>query len=142
MRQRPDQTNVGPIERNAMEEHSRQPTMDDYTPKMRFQFPDGSILTLGTRCDEDDPLLYGVQIAYASGGTPEPEMNILLPPHSVDVMIPVLEDMANQARYIMGQKTVEYPPRPPVKKPKRKQPAENPGDSGPPPGAASTGPLG
>jgi len=106
-----------------MEEKTKQPTIDDFTPKMRFQFPDGAVLTMGTRRDEDDPLVYGVQLIYESGRSPEPEMNILLPPHSVDIMIPVLEDMANQARYIMGQKTIEYPPRPQSKKPKRKKPA-------------------
>jgi len=112
-----------------MEDENRRPTLDDLSPKMRFQFPDGAILTMGTKRDEDDPLLYGVHLLYASGNSPEPEMNILLPPHSVDVMIPVLEDMANQARFIMGYKTVEYPPRPQSKKPKRKKPANKASDA-------------
>jgi hypothetical protein len=127
-----------------MEEKTKQPTIDDFTPKMRFQFPNGAVLTMGTRRDEDDPLVYGVQLIYESRGASEPEMNILLPPHSVDIMIPVLEDMANQARYIMGQKTVEYPPRPQTKKPERKRPANKAPEatSEPAPGAASSAPQG
>ena len=127
-----------------MEGKTRQPTIDDFTPKMRFQFPDGAILTMGTRRDEDDPLLYGVQLVYASGRLPEPERNFLLPPYSGDVMIPILEDMANQVRYIMGQKTVEYPPRPQAKKPKRKMPANKASHatSEPAPGAGSSSPQG
>ena len=127
-----------------MEDKIRQPTIDDFTPKMQFQFPDGAILTMGTRRDEDDPLVYGVQLVYASGRSSEPEMNILLPPHSVDVMIPVLETMANQARYIMGQRIVEYPARPHAKKPKRKKSANKAPEatSEPAPGAASSAPQG
>ena len=106
-----------------MKTEYRQPTLDDFAPKMRFQFPDGAILTIGTKRDDDDALLYGVHLVFSSGKSPEPEMNILLPPHSVDIMIPVLEDMANQARFIMGSKTVDYPQRPQAKKQKRNKPA-------------------
>lgn len=102
-----------------IENNQKQPTMDDYSPKTRLQFPDGAILTVGTRRDVDDPMYYGVNLVYASGATPEPEMNILLPPHSIDVLIPILENFANQARYIMGDKTVEYPPLPKSKKPRK-----------------------
>lgn len=38
-----------------MEEKKKQPTIDDFTPKKRFQFPDGAILTMGTRRDDEDP---------------------------------------------------------------------------------------
>jgi hypothetical protein len=65
--------------------------------------------------DEDNPVVHGVQLLYESGRSPEPGMHILLPPHSVEGMIPILEDTANQARYIMGHKTVEYPARAQVK---------------------------
>ena len=97
-----------------------QPSIDDYLPKTRLEFPDGAILTLGTRCDDDDVVRYGVHLVYALTPDSEPGMNILLPPHSIDVLIPVLQDLANQARFIMGQKMVEYPPMPKARKPKRK----------------------
>ena len=104
-----------------MENSTRRPTIDDFTPKTRLQFPDGSILTVGTKRDDDDPLQYGVQLVYDSGATPEPGMNILLPPHSIDFLIPLLENLANQARFIMGQRMVEYPTRPQIRTPKRKK---------------------
>ena len=106
-----------------MEDSQRQPTLDDFAPKTRFQFPDGALLVVGAKRDDDDPLRYGVHLVYNSGRNPEPEMNILLPPHSIDVLIPVLEARANEARFIMGQKMVEYPPMPQTAKPKRKKTA-------------------
>jgi len=108
-----------------MDVMNEQPSLDDLMPKVQFQFPDGSLLTMGTRSDPDS-FAFGVQIIYESGSWPEPEMNILLPPHSIDEMIPVLEEMANQARYLMGQKLVDYPPRP-EKKPARKRTARKAG---------------
>jgi hypothetical protein len=107
-----------------IEEKIMQPTLDDFTPKTRLQFPDGSILTVGTRRDDDDPLHYGVHLLYATGRSPEPEMSILLPPHAIDMLIEVMEDFANQARFVMGHQVVDYPPRPQEKKPKRKKPAD------------------
>ena len=104
-----------------MDEKPRRPNLDDFTPKTRLQFPDGACLTVGTRQDEEAPLHFGVQLVYDSGKQPEPEMNILLPPHSIDVLIPVLEDLANQARFIMGQEPVDYPPRPQTGMPKRRR---------------------
>jgi len=85
------------------------PTLDDFSPKTRLDFPDGASLLVGTRRNDDDPTLYGVHVIYDSGQTPEPEMEILLPAHSVDVLISVLQNAANQARFIMGQKQVDYP---------------------------------
>ena len=107
-----------------MKEETKQPSIDDFTPKMRFGFPDGAELTVGTKWDDDDPLNYGVHLLFNSRTSSEPGMNLLLPPHSIDVLIPVLQDFANQARYIMGQKTVQYPPLPQTKKAKGKRPAK------------------
>jgi len=107
-----------------MEDNQRQPTLDDFAPRTRFQFPDGALLVVGTKRDDDDPLRYGVQLAYNSGRNAEPEMNILLPPHSIDVLIPILQERANEARYIMGGKMVDYPPMPQIMKPKRKKAAK------------------
>jgi hypothetical protein len=79
------------------------------------------MLTVGTRRDDDDPLRYDLSLGFAPGGASEPEMSILLPPHSVDALIQVLEDCANQARYIMGQEMVEYPPVPCTRKRRRRK---------------------
>jgi hypothetical protein len=95
-----------------MEDGQRQPTLDDFAPKTRLEFPDGAILVVGTKRDDDDPLCYGVHMVFNSGRHDEPGMNILLPPHSIDVLIQILEARANEARFIMGQKMVDYPPLP------------------------------
>ena len=87
----------------------RQPTPDDYLPKTILQLADGATLIVGTKQNDDDPLCQGVNLVFASGRQPEPEMNLLLPPQSVDTLIQVLQERANEARYIMGQKMVEYP---------------------------------
>ena len=93
--------------------------MDDITPKTQLQFPSGAVLTVGTRRDDDDPLRYDVNLVFAPGASSELGMNILLPPHSVDALIQVLQDLANQARYIMGHEMVEYPPVPRTRKRQR-----------------------
>lgn len=42
-----------------MEENVKRPSIDDFTPKLQLQFPDGAVLTVGTKRDDEDPLLYG-----------------------------------------------------------------------------------
>jgi hypothetical protein len=106
-----------------MEEKTRVPSLDDFTPKTRLQFPDGAILTEGTKRDDDDQLVYGVHLVFASGATPKPGMDLLLPPHSVDILITILQNAANNARFIMGQKLVDYPAVPQAQGTKRKRAA-------------------
>jgi hypothetical protein len=89
-------------------ENGRQLTLDDAEPKTRLQFPDGAILAVGTKQDNDDPAYYGVHLVFTSDINSEPEMNILLPPHSIDVLIHILQEHANNARFIMGHKMVDY----------------------------------
>jgi hypothetical protein len=103
-----------------MEEQKRQSTSDDYLPKTRLQFADGATLIAGMKWDDDDPLYHGVNLIFDSGRNAEPEVNILLPPHSIDILIRVLQERANEARYIMGQNMVEYP-RLPEKKIRKKK---------------------
>ena len=79
-------------------------TLDDFAPKTRFQFPDGAFLVVGTKRDDDDPVNYGVHLVYEPEQNSEPEMSLLLPPHSVDMLIGVLQERANEARYTMGKK--------------------------------------
>jgi len=104
-----------------MLENTAPRSIDDFAPKTRFQFPDGSLLTVGTRRDADDPLHYGVHVVFTTETQPEPEMSILMPPHTIDILIKSLQDAANQARFIMGRKEVDYPPLPQTGKPKAKK---------------------
>jgi hypothetical protein len=102
-----------------MTEKGRRPVLDDAEPKTRLKLPDGAMLTVGTKQDNDDPAQYGVQLLFTSATSSEPEMNILLPPHSIDVLIHVLQEHANEARFIMGHKMVDYPPKLESKKKKK-----------------------
>jgi hypothetical protein len=88
--------------------------------KPGFNLRTGATLIVGTKRDDDDPLCHGVNLIFDSGRNAEPEMNILLPPHSIDILIRVLQERANEARYIMGQNMVEYP-RLPEKKIRKKK---------------------
>jgi hypothetical protein len=91
-----------------MMENAKRLALDDAESKTRLQFPDGAILAVGTKQDNDDPTHYGVHLVFTSGINSEPEMNILLPPHSIDVLIHILQEHANEARFIMGHKMVDY----------------------------------
>jgi hypothetical protein len=102
-----------------MTEKGRRPILDDAEPKTRLKLPDGAILTVGTKQDDDDPAHYGVQLLFTSSNSPKPEMNILLPPHSIDVLINVLQEHANEARFIMGYEMVDYSPKLESKKKKK-----------------------
>ena len=77
------------------------------------------MLIVGTKQDNDDPTQYGVHLAFTSGTSSEPEMDILMPPHSIDVLIHVLQEHANEARFIMGNKMVDYSPKLESKKQKK-----------------------
>jgi hypothetical protein len=100
-------------------ENGRQLALNDAEPKTRLQLPDGAMLVVGTKQDNDDPTHYGVQLLFTSSNSPEPGWNILLPPHSIDVLIHVLQEHANEARFIMGQKMVNYSPELESKKKKK-----------------------
>lgn len=93
-----------------MMEKGKQPVLDDAEPKTLLKLPDGAMLIIGTKKDDDDPTQYGVNLAFTSATSSEPEMNILLPPHSIDVLIQVLQEHANEARFIMGHKMMDYSP--------------------------------
>ena len=45
-----------------MMENARQLVLDDAESKTRLQFPDGAILAVGTKQDNDDPTHYGVHL--------------------------------------------------------------------------------
>ena len=94
-----------------MTENDRRLALDYAESKTRLQLPDGAMLTVGTKQDNDDPTQYGVHLVFTSGINSQPEMNILLPTHSIDVLIHVLQEHANEARFIMGHKMVDYSPK-------------------------------
>lgn len=102
-----------------MMENARRLALDDAESKTRLQFADGALLVVGTRQDNDDPTQYGVHLVFTSGINSQPEMNILLPTHSIDVLIHVLQEHANEARFIMGHKMVDYSPKLESKKKKK-----------------------
>ena len=100
-------------------ENARLLALDDAESKTRLQFPDGAMLVVGTKQDNDDPAHYGVHLVFTSDTSSEAEMNILLPPHSIDVLIHILQEHANEARFIMGHEMVDYPPKLESKKKKK-----------------------
>ena len=89
-------------------------SLDQFLPKTRFQFPDGAILSVGTiRCD--DRIHQAVYMSYTHAGSSAPTMELELPPKTVEVIIQHLQERANEARYINGEKMLEYPKPFPVK---------------------------
>ncbi|MBI5592963.1 MAG: hypothetical protein HY881_21045 [Deltaproteobacteria bacterium] len=47
-----------------MMENARRMALDDAEPKTRLQFPDGALLVVGTKQDNDDPTQYGVHLVF------------------------------------------------------------------------------
>lgn len=100
-------------------------SFDAFLPKTRFQFPDGAILCVGTiSCD--DQIHQAVYLSYTPAGAATPAMELELPPKTVEVIIQHLQERANEARYINGEKMLEYPKPSPMKpfRPKAKSPRE------------------
>ena len=99
---------------------------DRFMPRIRMQFPDGAVLTIGTlSCD--DQIHQAVYLAYTPAGSSTPAMELELPPKSVEIIIQQLQEHANQARFINGERMLEYPKPYPVVPPgasrrKRKAP--------------------
>lgn len=87
-------------------------------PKTRFQFPDGGILSIGTlSCD--DQIHQAVCLGYTPAGAVAPSMELELPPKTVEVIIQHLQERANEARFVNGEKMLEYPEPCPEKPPHR-----------------------
>ncbi len=90
--------------------------LDAYMPRTRFQFRDAGILTVGTVTCED-PIHQAVYLSYAPEGSTTPTMELELPPKTIEVIIQHLQERANEARYVNGEKMLEYPKPVPVKPP-------------------------
>ena len=87
---------------------------DRFMPRTRLQLPDGAMLSVGTlSCD--DQIHQAVYLAYTPAGSSIPAMELELPPKSVEVIIRELQEHANQARFVNGERMLEYPePHPAV----------------------------
>ncbi|MCX6924058.1 MAG: hypothetical protein NT154_12740 [Verrucomicrobia bacterium] len=77
-------------------------------PKTRMQFPDGAVLTVGTvSCD--DQIHQAVYLSYTPAGSDKPSMELELPPKSVELILQQLQEHANQARFVNGERMLNYP---------------------------------
>lgn len=95
-------------------------SFDRFMPKTRFQFPDGGIFSIGTvSCD--DQIHQAVYLGYTSAGSAAPSMELELPPKTVEVIIRHLQERANEARFVNGEKMLEYP-EPSPEEPSRPNP--------------------
>ena len=73
-----------------------------------MRFPDGATLCVGTvSCD--DQIHQAVYLSYTAAGADAPTMELELPPKSVEVIIRQLQDYVNQARFVNGERMLEYP---------------------------------
>lgn len=85
-----------------------------FMPRTRFQFPDGSILCVGTvSCD--DQIHQAVYLSYTNAGSVTPSMELELPPKTVEVIIRHLQERANEARFVNGERMLDYPEPVPAK---------------------------
>jgi hypothetical protein len=73
-------------------------SFDRFMPKTQLRFPDGAVLSVGTRsCD--DQIHQAVYLAHAPAGSSAPTMELEIPPKSVEVIIRQLQEHANQAAH-------------------------------------------
>lgn len=83
-------------------------SFDPFMPKTRFQFPDGGIFSVGTvSCD--DQIHQAIYLSYTPAGSAVPSMELELPPKTVETIIRHLQERANEARFVNGEKMLEYP---------------------------------
>lgn len=102
--------------------------LDRFSPCSRFALPDGTVLTIGT-VTRDDHIGKDVLIAHEDPSQPDPLLQLLLPPKSVDVVIQALQERANEARFVNGETMLEYPEpiRPRPKQKDKKSPRKKSG---------------
>ena len=90
--------------------------LDRFMPRTQFQFPDGSRLCVGTvSCD--DQIHQAVYLSFTAAGSVTPSMELELPPKTVEVIIRHLQERANQARFVNGEKMLDYPEPTSAKRP-------------------------
>lgn len=84
-------------------------SLNDFLPKTRFQLPEGDSFSIGTIWDQDS-LRQLVLFQYFSADEDQPLVAFAISASSSDAVITALQDSANQARFISGQRTYVYPP--------------------------------
>lgn len=78
-----------------------------------FQFPDGAILSVATiTCH--DTIHEAVHITYIPPSSLNPLMELALPPNSAELLIRALQERTNEARFINGEKLLDYPEPKPI----------------------------
>ena len=83
-------------------------SFDPFLPKTRFQFPDGSIYSVGTvSCD--DQIHHGIYLSFTPAGSAAPSIELELPPKTFETTIRHLQERANEARFANGERMLEYP---------------------------------
>lgn len=83
-------------------------SFDQYMPKTQMQFTDGSVLAVGTIACEDQ-IHQAVYLSFTPDDSASPTMELELPPKTVEEIIRQLQEYANQARFVNGQRMLEYP---------------------------------
>jgi hypothetical protein len=83
-------------------------TFDRFMPRTQLQLSDGAILFVGiVSCD--DQIHQAVYLSYTPPDSVTPSMQLELPPKAVDVIIRQLQEHANHARFVNGERLLEYP---------------------------------
>ena len=121
---------------------------DRFMPKIQLGFPDGAVLSIGTMsCD--DQIHQAVYLAYTHAGASAPSVELQLPPKSAEVIIRQLQEHANHARFINGERILEYPEPYPVappgaarRKPKAKRHKKKKAQAAAPSSGDPTAPIG
>ena len=109
-------------------------------PRTQFQFRDAGTLSVGTVSCEDQ-IHQAVYLSYTPEGETTPTMELELPPKTVEVIIQHLQERANEARFVNGEKMLEYVKPVPVKPPgakaarPRQRANKKPPNGAPPPPA-------
>ena len=89
-------------------------------PKTRLQFPDGSILSIGTvSCD--DQIHRAVCLSFTPADAAAPSMELEIPPKTVEVIIRLLQERAHEARIVNGERMLEYPEPSPAEAPRARR---------------------
>ena len=83
-------------------------------PRTQFQLPDGSFLCVGTVSCADQ-IHQAVYLSFTPAGSVTPSAELELPPKTVEVIIRHLQDRANEARFVNGERMLDYPKPVPFK---------------------------
>ena len=81
---------------------------DRFMPRTQLQLSEGAFLSIGiVSCD--DQIHQAVYLSYTPSDSTMPTMQLELPPKAVEVIIGQLQEHANHARFVNGERLLEYP---------------------------------